>query len=160
MKEIIDTILFGKRKRFLRSQPIYQTSARVSEMDLFRVARKLDCRLTIGLSKWLLSAGYGDIENTLSFREDWFCLIGHGPLSGDVAFAHDNLDNLYAYDPKDGVIYFISSNDSGYARIADDFCSFLQGLVQRDYNLAAWRDSLTLQHFGANGDGHPQEAAK
>jgi hypothetical protein len=158
MKKLIDTILAGKRKRFLRRQAIYQTSARVSEMDLFRVARRLDCKLTVDLSKWLLSAGYGIIENSLSFREDWFCLLDDGPLKGDVAFARDNQDNIYAYDPGDGAIYFIGSNNNGYARLADDFCSFLRELVKRNYDLAAWRDSLTLQHFGAAGSTSPQQA--
>lgn len=147
MKKTIDTILSAKRKRFLRSQPIYQTTARVSEMDLFRVARNLNCKLTVGLSKWLLSAGYGDIENSLSFREDWFCLINHPPLPNLVAFAHDNLDNLYAYNPKDGSIYFVGNNEAGYARLADDFIAFLQELAQRDYDLAGWREGLTLERY-------------
>ncbi|MBI1175114.1 MAG: hypothetical protein GC139_07585 [Sideroxydans sp.] len=159
MKKLIDTILSGKRKRFLRSRPIYQTSARVSEMDLLMIARKMECKLPLGLSKWLLAAGYGDIENSLSFRKDWFCLIGHGPLNGNLAFAQDELSNIYAYDPKDGVIYFISSDNRSYARMTDDFCSFLQELVQRDYNLAAWRDSLALQHYDTIDEQHPQEAA-
>ena len=149
MKKTIDTVLTAKRKRFLRRKPIYQTSARASEMGLFRVARQLDCKLTLGLSKWLLEAGDGDIESSLSFREDWFCLLSHPPLSGLVVFAHDNLDNLYAYDPEDDTIYFIAAGNSGYARLADDFCAFLNELIRRDYNLAAWRDSLTLEKFDA-----------
>lgn len=157
MKEIIDTVLSAKRKRLLRNQPIYQTSKRVSEMDLYRVALKLNCKLTLGLSKWLLAAGYGDIEHSLSFREDWFCLIGPGPLNGNVAFAHDDQDNLYAYDPQHSTIYFINQKQNGYARLADDFCSFMRELAQRDYNLAGWRDSLTLQPF-ASGNVAPREA--
>jgi hypothetical protein len=151
MKKTIDTILSAKRKRLLRSQPIYQTSRRASEMDLFRVARKLDCKLTVDLSKWLLTAGYGDIEHSLSFREDWFCLIDQGPLGGNVAFAHDNLDNLYAYDPRNGSIYFISHDGAGYARLAASFCEFLQELVKRDYDLAAWRNSLALERLDTPG---------
>lgn len=146
MKKTIDTILAAKRKRFLRSQPIYQTTSRVTEMDLFQIARTLDAKLNVGLSKWLLTAGYGDIEDSLSFRKDMFCLIGQGPLSGHVAFARDKQDNIYAYSPKDGTIYFIASDNRGYARMADDFIAFLQELALRDYNLAAWRDGLKLEH--------------
>ena len=40
MKKLIDTILADKRRRFLIKKPIYQTSSRVSEMDLFRIAKK------------------------------------------------------------------------------------------------------------------------
>ena len=155
MKKLIDTILADKRRRFLIKKPIYQTSSRVSEMDLFRIAKKLDCKLSVGLSKWLLSAGYGDIENTLSFREDWFCLLENGPLQGKVAFAQDDKENTYAYDPKDGAIYFVSQN--GFARMADNFREFLQELIKRNYNLAAWRDSLQLQHH--NDSTKPQAAA-
>lgn len=149
MKKTIDTVLTAKRKRLLRRKPIYRTSARASEMGLFRVAKQLDCKLTLGLSKWLLEAGYGDIEDSLSFREDWFCLISHPPLPSLVVFAHDNADNLYAYDPKDDAIYFIAADNGGYAHLADDFCAFLQELIRRDYNLAAWRGSLTLEKFDA-----------
>jgi hypothetical protein len=155
MKKLIDTVLADKRKRFLIKKPIYQTSSRVSEMDLFRIAKKLDCKLSVGLSKWLLSAGYGDIENTLSFREDWFCLLENGPLQGMVAFAQDNQENTYAYDPKDDAIYFVGND--GFARMADDFREFLQELVKRKYNLAAWRDSLQLQQHGDSST--PQAAA-
>ena len=146
MKKLIDTILADKRKRFLIKKPIYQTSSRVNEMDLFRIAKKLDCKLSVGLSKWLLTAGYGDIEQSLSFREDWFCLLENGPLQGKVAFAQDNKENTYAYDPKDGAIYFVGQG--GYARMTDDFNQFLEELVKRKYDLAGWRDSLQLQHYG------------
>lgn len=147
MKKTIDTVLSAKRKRFLRNQPIYQTSARASEMGLYKVAKKLQCKLTLGLSKWLLEAGYGDIENNLSFREDWFCLLNRSPLPSLVAFAHDDQDNLYAYDPKKDTIYFIAADNSGYARLADDFCTFLNELIKRDYDLPTWRDSFTLEKF-------------
>ena len=146
MKKLIDTVLTDKRKRFLIKKPIYQTSSRVNEMDLFRIAKKLDCKLSVGLSKWLLTAGYGDIEQSLSFREDWFCLLENGPLQGKVAFAQDNKENTYAYDPKDGAIYFVGQG--GYARMTDDFNQFLEELVKRKYDLAGWRDSLQLQHYG------------
>jgi len=155
MKKLIDTILADKRKRFLVKKPIYQTSSRVNEMDLFRIAKKLDCKLSVGLSKWLLTAGYGDIEQSLSFREDWFCLLENGPLKGKVAFAQDDKGNTYAYDPKDGAIYFVGQD--GYARMADDFNEFLQELVNRRYNLAEWRDSLELAHYSASAN--PQAAA-
>ena len=157
--DLIDTILAGKRRRFLAKHPIYHTSSRATEMELFQIAQNLNCKLTPGLSKWLLTAGYGDIEHSLSFRKDAFCLLSDGPLQGVVVFAHDDQDNIYAYDPEDGAIYFVSSSDKGYARLTDDFCGFLQELVKRDYDLATWRDSLTLQQSGAADDALPQEVA-
>ena len=158
MKELIDTILTGKRRRFLRSKPIYETTARVSEMELLQIAQKLDCKMALGLSKWLLTAGYGDIEKSLSFRRDCFCLLGDGPLKGNVVFAHDELNNNYAYDPTHGTIYFVDIS-GGYARLADDFISFLAELVQRDYNLTAWRDGLQLQRHNAADHSVSRQAA-
>jgi hypothetical protein len=148
MKKLIDTILTGKRRRFLRSRPIYETTSRVTEMELLQIAQKLDCKMALGLSKWLLSAGYGNLEQSLSFHRDWFCLLDNGPLQGNVAFAHDDMNNIYAYDPRDSAIYFVNINGD-YARLADDFTAFMQELVRRDYNLAEWRNSLTLQHHEA-----------
>ena len=157
--DLIETILTGKRRRFLAKHPIYQTSSRATEMELFQIAQNLNCKLTPSLSKWLLTAGYGDIERSLSFRKDWFCLLRDGPLQSVVAFAHDDQDNIYAYDPEDGAIYFVSSSDKGYARLADDFCGFLQELIKRNYDLATWRNSLELQHHGTTDDTLPKEAA-
>ena len=157
--DLIETILTGKRRRFLAKHPIYHTSSRATEMELFQIAQNLNCKLTPSLSKWLLTAGYGDIERSLSFRKDWFCLLSDGPLQSVVAFAHDDQDNIYAYDPEDGAIYFVSSSDKGYARLADDFCGFLQELIKRNYDLATWRNSLELQHHGAADDTLPKEAA-
>lgn len=158
MKELIDIILTGKRRRFLRSKPIYETTSRVSEMELFQIAQKLDCKMALGLSKWLLTAGYGKIEQSLSFHRDWFCLLDNAPLKGYVAFAQDDLNNIYAYDPDSGAIYFINVNGH-YARLSDDFSLFLKELVERDYNLAAWRDSLELQRPEPTDASSSQQAA-
>jgi hypothetical protein len=147
MQETVKKILSAKRRRFLQSKPVFHFTASTTEMDLFRVARRLDCKLTVGLCKWLRAAGYGDIDGTLFFREDCFSVINEGTLSKYVAFARDELDNVYAFDSKDGAIYFIDPHQAGYARMSKDFLSFLIELTERDYQLPEWRTSLALTKY-------------
>lgn len=142
MDEIVKTILAAKRKRFLRSRPVFERAAPVSEAELFRLATGLNFRFPLGLSRWLLRAGYGDIDETLSFREDQFSVVNEGPLNGLVLFAQDASGNHYAFNPEDGSIYFIKSAEQGVARISDDFAAFLQELIRRDYKLEEWVASL------------------
>ena len=144
MQNTIKTILSDKRKSFLSSKPVFHYFAPATEMDLFMTARRLDCKLAVGLCQWLRAAGYGDINDTLIFRPEYFSTITHGTLSGYITFAHDEAGNAYAFKPKEGAIYFISLHESAYARMSDDFLHFMQELIRRDYNLAAWRELLTM----------------
>ena len=148
MDEIAKAILSAKRKRFLRSRPVFERVAPVSEAELFRVARGLNFRFPLGLSKWLLMAGYGDIDQTLGFRENLFSVIDGEPLSGHVAFAQDVSGNRYAFNPQDGSVYYIKSPDLAVARISDDFPSFLRELARRDYQLQEWMASLPTEKRG------------
>lgn len=144
MQNTIKTILAARRRSFLSSKPIFHYYSPATEMDLFMTARKLDCKLAVGLCQWLRAAGYGDINDTLVFRPEYFAAVSHGALTGYIAFAHDEAGNAYAFRPGGGEIYFISQHEAAYARMADDFRAFLQELIRRDYNLAAWRESLTM----------------
>ncbi len=145
MDKIANTILSAKRRRFLSSRPVFERYTPVSEAELFRLATGLNFKFALGLSKWLLLAGYGDIDGTLSFREEWFSVINEEPLDGLVSFAQDIVGNRYAFNPKDGSIYYIRHPEQTVARISDDFPSFLQELIRRDYQLKEWMDSMLAQ---------------
>jgi len=142
MDEIAKIILSAKRRRFLRSRPVFERFAPVSEEELFRLATELNFKFALGLSKWLLLAGYGDIDETLSFRKDCFSVIDDEPLNGHVSFAKDTFGNRYAFNPKDGSIYYIGPPAQAVARISDNFSSFLQELIRRDYQLKEWVGSI------------------
>ncbi len=147
MQETVKIILSAKRWHYLHRKPIFQHFGDATEMDLFRIARRLDCKLTVGLSKWLRSAGYGDINETLFFREECFATIGQGTLAGFVTFARDELGNTYAFDPADGGVYYVNQQAHTYARLSNDFLSFLNELIRRNYDLAEWRNSLSVQNY-------------
>jgi hypothetical protein len=143
MDEIAKTILSAKRRKFLRSRPVFERYAPVSEAELFHLARGLNFKFAVGLSKWLLLAGYGDIDETLSFRKDWFSVINGEPLDGHVSFAQDIAGNRYAFNPLDGSIYCISPAEQVAVRISDNFPSFLQELIRRDYQLKEWMSGIS-----------------
>jgi hypothetical protein len=142
MDKIAKTILSAKRRKFLRSRPVFERHAPVSEAELFRLATALNFKFALGLSKWLLLAGYGDIDETLSFREEWFSIIEG---AGHVSFAQDIVGNRYAFNPKDGSIYYIGHPERVAVRVSDDFPSFLQELIRRDYRLKEWMDSISTK---------------
>ncbi len=144
MQNTIKIILSAKRRSFLTSKPVFHYHAPATEMDLFMTARRLDCKLMVGLCQWLRAAGYGDINDMLIFRDEYFSTITQGALTGFITFAHDEAGNAYAFKPQDGGIYFVSMYENAYARMADDFHAFLQELIRRDYNLAQWRESLKM----------------
>lgn len=148
MQNTIKTILAAKRKGFLSSKPVFKFFAPAAEMDLFMTAQKLERKLSVGLCQWLRTAGYGDINETLMFRNDYFACISHGELTGCVTFARDEVGNSYAFKPEDGSIYYISMHESAYARMSDNFISFLHELLERDYNLAQWREKLSMVKDG------------
>ncbi len=152
MQTTIKTILAAKRRHFLHSKPVFIFFAPAAEMELFMTARKLNCKLAVNLSRWLRAAGYGDISETLSFRHDYFAVVTEGALAGCVTFARDELGNSYAFSQENGVIYFIDRHGDTYARMSDNFAAFLEELIQRDYNLAQWRDSLAAKReLATNG---------
>jgi hypothetical protein len=142
MDEIAKTILSAKRKRFLRSRPVFERVAPVTEEELFRLATGLNFKFTVGLARWLLLAGYGDIDETLSFRKDCFSVIDREPLSGHISFAHDASGNRYAFNPKDGSIFCIRCPDGAVVCMAGDYPSFLRELIRHDYKLDEWVGSL------------------
>jgi hypothetical protein len=153
MQDTVKIILAAKRKHFLQSKPIFHFFAPAAEMDLFMIARKLNFKLSVNLSRWLRAAGYGDINDTLIFRNDFFSTIGEGTLAGCVTFARDELGNSYAFSQKDGGIYFVDRYGDTYARMADDFLPFLQELIRRNYDLPQWRDNLTSKIDSVNISG-------
>jgi len=144
MNEIAKIILSAKRRRFLSSRPVFVRYTPVSESELFRIATGLNFKFALGLSKWLLLAGFGDIDETLSFREEWFSVIGEGRLAGYVLFARDIVGNQYAFNPEDGGIYYVHQPEHAFARISDDFPSFLKELIRRDYKLAEWMNTISI----------------
>lgn len=153
MQNTIKTILAARRKHFLHSKPIFNFFAPAAEMELFLTARKLNCKLAVNLSRWLRAAGYGDIGETLSFRHDYFAVVTDGALAGCVTFARDELGNSYAFSQENGAIYYIDRHGDSYAPMADNFASFLEELIRRDYNLAQWRDGLTAKRELAAANG-------
>lgn len=144
MQNTIKTILAARRKALIKSKPVFHLFAPVKEMELFITAKKLDCKMQVGLCQWLRTAGYGDIDHTLSFRAEYFSVISAGALAGSITFANDEAGNAYAFKPGSGEIYFISAHENGYAQIAGSFETFMHELVKRDYNLPQWRESLKL----------------
>ena len=144
MDEIAKIILSAKRRRFLRSSLVFKRFAPVSEAELFRLAIGLNFKFTLPLSKWLLLAGYGDIDEVLSFREECFSLINGGAPDGYVSFAQDLAGNRYAFSPRNGAIYYVSHPKKDIVKISGDFPSFMQELIRRDYKLKDWMASITI----------------
>jgi hypothetical protein len=145
-QSLIDILRSAKRKMLLRSKPVFKPHANFSLDALATLEKRIDTSLPVDFRDWLLAMGFGDVDETLSFREEWFTTVETGQLKGSTLFAQDILGNFYAFDAT-GCVYFLSRSEPGYALMSPDFSDFLQGLIQRDYKLLAWVDSLDVQKY-------------
>jgi hypothetical protein len=136
--EIAKVILAARRRHLLFSHPVFKRSSAVSEAELFDLAKRLNFKFIVALSRWLLTAGYGEIDGALVFQESKFSIIGWEPLNGFVTFAEDISGHRFAYNPADGSIYCIHPAGHAYVRITDDFPSFLKELIRHDYHVKKW----------------------
>jgi hypothetical protein len=135
-------MLKRSRKMWLGTKPVFEPYRAVSAADLTLVEQTVRADLPEDMRAWLLLVGYGDINEDLSFRLEWFKSVEQGALKGAVLFAQDNLGNFYAYVPSDGSIVFFSRSAPQYAVLASSFRVFMEELEQRDYKLMQWVESL------------------
>lgn len=143
---ILATVLSAHRKRLFRSKPVYVAYSKVSSDELENLQSRLGSTLPLTLRQWLVTAGYGDIDDQLSFREEWFSCLNTGELKGSICFAQDILGNFYVYD-RPGRIYFLSRSEATYAPMVKDFLEFFEELIRRDYKLIEWTDTLDAQKY-------------
>ena len=128
-KEIIThakTVLSASRKRLFWQKPVFKSHTKVSPNELAALERKIGVLIPNDLRDWLLVVGYGDIDEEISFREEWFAAIESGPLKGGARFAQDILGNFYAFDSC-GQIYYLSRSEPVFATIAESFFEFVLG---------------------------------
>lgn len=147
MSELADRLLAARRKGWLRSRPIFAPHAQASATDLTEVERRIGRSLPLDLKAWLLRVGYGDIDQALSFRNEWFQPVEEGEHKGGFIFAQDELGNFYACPRDDGRVVFFSRSEPAYAVIAPSFDAFLSELERRDYKIVDWMESATLSPY-------------
>lgn len=139
-------VLSATRKGLFRDRPIFKVHASVSHDELSSLERKVGVSIPAYLCDWLLAVGYGDIDEELSLREEWFAPIEKGELFGGGRFAQDVLGNFYAFDSS-GRIYFLSRSEPVFAVMAEDFLEFVGELARRDYKLGEWIDTLETKQY-------------
>jgi len=151
MQDIVERIRKGSRTstRWFRrtSRPLFRQFAPVMPIELDQIEQTFDTQLPPDLREWLLAMGYGDVDDTLSFRRDWMHTVKQGHLAGTVSFAQDELGNFFGYRPTEGsVIYFCRSGPE-YAFIAPCFRAFMEELETRDFRLLAWLEELATEPY-------------
>jgi len=143
---LAQTMLSGSRKGFFRKKPIFSAHEKVSPSELSALEKIILIQIPVDLRDWLLAVGYGDINEEISFREEWFTAIERGQLKGGAIFAQDILGNFYAFNPL-GRIYYLSRSAPVFAAIAKDFFDFVEELIRRDYKLVDWINTLETQRY-------------
>lgn len=143
---LIEAVQSASWKGFLRQRPVFNAYGTVSPDQLDVVERKIGVAMPIDLRRWLLTLGYGDIDEELSFREEWFSAMESGQLKGGALFAQDALGNFYGFDPCDR-IYFFSRSQTVFSAVSESFPEFIEKLLRRDYDLTGWVDTLATQEY-------------
>jgi hypothetical protein len=144
VRDIADRLLERQRKGWLRSRPLFQPYAHASGPEIAKVEGKVGAPLPASLAAWLATVGFGDIDEDLSFRAEWFSVVEQGELKGVVFFAQDTLGNFYGYHPVDERIVFFSRSEPGHAVLAQSFREFLEELERRDWKIMDWVGSIPL----------------
>lgn len=142
MHELAARLLSQTRNKWFRRRPLWEASQPVTASEVERIEAKVGVPLPQDLEAWLLAVGYGDVDETLSFRYEWFQAVERGQLRGSVVFAQDDLGNFYAYLPNDGSIWFFKRSEPKYAAVCSSFRAFMEELERRDFRLDQWMDSL------------------
>ena len=144
MQALTERILKRTRKKWLHTKPLFEPFKAAGPAEIQRIEQKVGAPLPEDLKAWLQRVGYGDVDETLSFRYDWFHTIHEGQLRGAVIFAQDDLGNFYAYSPKVDSIHYFARSSPEYATVAQSFSAFMEELEVRDFKLGEWMDSLAL----------------
>jgi hypothetical protein len=140
------TVLSASRKSLLRKKPVFKPHEATSSVEVCKLEGDIGTPLPNDLRSWLLVVGYGDIDDELSFRREWFARIESGQLKGNARFAQDILGNFYAFDTN-GHIFFLSRTEQVFAAMSKGFLEFIEELVHRDYKLVDWVNSLETQKY-------------
>jgi hypothetical protein len=139
-------VLSASRKGLLRRKSIFKPYAATSSNELSKLDEEIGTAMPSDLCKWLLAVGYGDIDEELSFRREWFARIDSGQLKGGARFAQDIVGNFYAFDSS-GRIYYLCRSEPVFAEMSDGFLEFIDELARRDYKLMDWVDTLKTQKY-------------
>jgi len=141
------TVLSSSRKSLLRRRPVFRSYKAVQPDQLREVEGRIGVSLPADLRHWLTQVGYGDIDDELSFREEWLAKIGSGQLKGGTIFAQDIAGSFYAIQVTSGRVYYLSRSRPVFGLMSPGFLEFMEELVRRDYKLGAWTDSLPTQKY-------------
>lgn len=150
MQALVDRVLARTRGKFLRARPLFEPYYPVSAIDIEKVELQVEAKLPQDLKAWLLAVGYGDLDESLSFRSEWFTKVEQGKLKGAVTFAQDELGNFYAFVPGSGAIVFFSRSASEFAVLASSFSSFMAELEIRDFKVIEWAASVPALPYAWN----------
>ena len=142
MDALVERFLAATRKKFFCRRPVFEKYREATEDDLGEIEQRVGAMLPSCLRLWLLLAGFGDLNEELSFRAEWFNAIDRGRLKGYVIFAQDDGGHFYAFSPVSGAIFFIRRSAPEYALIAGDFVAFMDAFETHGFELQKWTDSL------------------
>jgi hypothetical protein len=146
LRELAETVSLARRKGMFRQRQVFAPYANTSASELQQMQVDLGRELPNAFNEWLLTLGFGDINEELSFRREWVAPIERGQLEGAVRFAQDIEGNFYAFDDR-GRVYFLSRSEPVFALVAEDFPHFVEELVRRNYDLMEWIRSLSTEKY-------------
>ena len=146
IRALAKTVLSARRKSLFRQKVIFRAHRKVLPSEITSLEARIGVSLPKDLQDWLLEVGYGDINDELSFREEWIATIDSGTLKGGARFAQDILGNFYAFDSF-GKIYYLSRSEPVFAIIATSFVEFVSELIHHNYELIDWSNKLVTQKY-------------
>jgi len=145
------TVLHASKKRLFGRKPIYECYAKTTNVELCAVEARVGAAIPADLRDWLLLVGYGDINEALSFREEWFKRLDRGPLVNTVVFAQDILGNHYVFSVS-GEISYLCRTAPEYALVAQNFLTFITNFIEAGYSEERMIETFRTQRYELQSD--------
>ncbi len=142
MHDLVARLLSKNRKRWFKTRPLFEFHEPVGAFSFAQIEKSVGASIPDDMKEWLLAVGFGDVDETLSFRQEWFSRVAFGHRKSAVFFAQDDLGNFYGYSLDVGDILFFSRSSQEAAVAAPSFRAFMEELERRDFRLHEWMDSL------------------
>jgi hypothetical protein len=147
MRALVDRLLAARRKGWLGTRPVFESYRPVTPEQLAALEAAEGVEFPTHFKEFLFAAGFGDVDEELSFRAEWCKPVENGTLKGAVLFAQDTLGNFYGFVPKGGGIVFFSRSEPGYAIVSPSFPDFMEELERRHYKILDWMQTLALDPY-------------
>lgn len=148
-ESVLSQIVSARNKRH---NPVFVPREKASEFDLQEAMDKLGIRVPESYAQFCAVLGVGDFNDDLRMFDPSELYTFDMPgveFDGFVAISTDGLGNYLAFNPSEIAVegeiavYYCCHDPFGFGVASTSFCSFIQQLVENDFNYQELMENLS-----------------